>query len=194
LGIVSELLGIGVSQGILGRLGLRAILEAYVTLAYLSTKDDQSLWAAYRAYGQGQAKLAMLKVEDLIDTPSFVTAELLEQLASEDKGPEFLSINLGHWANADLRKLSDAAGVKQAYDRIYPWTSAFVHSNWAGVRAASTVTCGNPLHRLHAVIQPAGNALDDAMGDACDIADTMLSIVEKLYSVKLARVTVRAAV
>jgi hypothetical protein len=53
LNILSELLGIGVSQGILGRLGLRAILEAFVTLTYLRSKDDPSLWEGYRAYGQG---------------------------------------------------------------------------------------------------------------------------------------------
>jgi hypothetical protein len=192
LGITSELLGIGVSQGILGRLGLRAILEAYVSLAYLSGRDDPALWDSYRAYGQGQAKLAMLKVEDLAGPPLFVTTDLLEQMASEDRAAEFVSINLGHWANADLRKLSELAGVKGAYDRIYPWTSAFVHSNWASVRAASMATCGSPLHRLHAVIQPAGNALDDALGDARDIVDAMLTIVERLYNVTLARVTIRS--
>lgn len=194
LGLLSELLGIGVSQGVLGRLGLRAILEAYVTLAYLARKDDAATWESYRAYGQGQAKLAMLKVDELTDSPSFVTPEVLEQVASEDKAPEFLSINLGHRANADLRRLSDAASVKDAYDRIYPWTSAFIHSNWAAVGAASMRTCGNPLHRLHAVIQSAGNALDDVLGDACDLIDAMLALVETLYSVRLPRVSIRASV
>src|ERR1051326_3464136 len=140
LGLLCELLGMGVSQGVLGRLGLRAILEGYVTLAYLARKDDPALWESYRAYGQGQAKLAMLKVDELAHSPSFGTAELLEHVASEDKAPEFLSINLGHWANADLRRLSDAAGVKEAYNRLYPWTSAFMHSNWASIRASSMRT------------------------------------------------------
>jgi hypothetical protein len=184
-----ELLGIGTAQGILGRLGLRAIFEAYVTQIYLAVKDDPALWESYRAYGQGQAKLAMLKVDKFVDVPSFVTPDLLEQLAGEDKMPEYLSINLGHWANADLRKLSEIAGVKEVYDRLYPWTSAFVHANWASVRAASFALCGNPLHRLHAVLQPSGNALDDVVEDACDLIDEMLSTVERMYSVQITRVT-----
>lgn len=190
IGIVVELLGIGISQGVLGRLGLRAVLEAYITLCYLAGKDDPSLWEGYRAYGQGQAKLALLKVDEFADAPAFVTSELLDQVASEDKAPEYLSINLGHWANADLRRLSDAAGVKDAYDRIYPWTSAFVHGNWASVRATTTATCGNPLHRLHTVVQPSTNALDDVLGDACDLVDAMLTTVEQLYGVALPRLTV----
>ena len=190
LGILVELLGIGIAQGILGRLGLRAILEAYITLSYLASKDDPLLWEGYRTYGQGQAKLALLKVDEFVAAPSFVTSELLDQVASEDKAPEYLSINLGHWANADLRKLSDTAGVKDAYDRIYPWTSAFVHSNWASVRVTTMATCGNPLHRLHAVLQPSSNVLDDVLEDACDLAEAMLTIVNQLYGTTLPSVAV----
>ena len=183
LNILIELLGMGIAQSVLGRLGLRAVLEAYITLRYLATIDKPSSWEAYRAYGQGQAKLAMLKADEFEEAPGFVTPDLLEQFASEDKGPEFLSINVGHWANADLRKLSNLAGAKDAYDRIYPWTSAFVHANWAGVRAATMVTCGNPLHRLHSVTQPTGNVLDDVIADVCDLVDDMLLILGKLYEV-----------
>lgn len=190
LNILIELLGIGVAQGVLGRLGLRALLESYVTLAYLTTKDDQALWEGFREYGQGQAKLAMLKADDFVDPPKFVTTELLEQLASEDKAPYFLSINLGHWANQDLRKMSEVAGCKDDYDRIYPWTSAFVHGNWAAVRAACASVCGNPLHRLHAVIQPAGNALDDVIGEASELVEQMLDWLAKLYCIAVPSVTV----
>jgi hypothetical protein len=194
LGILTELLGFGVAQGILGRLGLRAMFEAFVTLRYLADKDDPALWEGYRTYGQGQAKLALLKVDELADAPAFVTSDLLNQLASEDKAPEYLSINLGHWANADLRRLSEGAGVKHVYDRIYPWTSAFVHGNWASVRATTMATCGNPLHRLHAVVQPSSNVLDDVLAEACDLADEMLAILEQLYGVTMPRVTVPESV
>jgi hypothetical protein len=185
LNILVELFGIGAAQGILGRLGLRAIFEAFATLMYLAAKDDPALWETYREYGQGQAKLAMLKTDDFSDPPGFVSPELLEELATEDKAPYFLSINLGHWASLDLRKVCEASDCKDEYDRIYPWTSAFVHANWAGVRAASMSICGNPLHRLHAVIQPAGNALGDVIDDACDLVDQMLDCLAKLYSITL---------
>ena len=185
LNVLVELFGIGAAQGILGRLGLRAIFEAFATMKYLTTQDNPALWEAYREYGQGQAKLAMLKADEFVDPPSFVSPELLEELAFEDKAPHFLQINLGHWANLDLRKLSETSGCKEEYDRIYPWTSAFVHANWAGVRAASVSICGNPLHRLHTVIQPAGNALGDVIDEAGNLVDGMFSCLAKLYSVAL---------
>jgi hypothetical protein len=185
LNILLELFGIGVAQGILGRLGLRAIFEAYITLLHMIEKDDPALWEGYREYGQGQAKLALLKVDSFVDPPAFVTAELLEELATEDKAPYMLDINLGHWANLDLRRLSDGIGRKDEYDRTYPWTSAFVHGNWAAVRAACFSICGNPLHRLHAVVQPCGNAFDDVIGEASELIQEMLDSVAKLYSVSL---------
>lgn len=55
--ILDELLGIGVGTGLLGRLGLRTILEAHISLHYLLSKDDDSLWKKWRSYGAGQAKL-----------------------------------------------------------------------------------------------------------------------------------------
>lgn len=192
LNILIELLGIGVAQGILGRLGLRAVFESCVTLRHLADKDDLALWEGFREYGQGQAKLAMLKADDFVDPPPFVTTEFLEEVATEDKAPYFLSINLGHWANQDLRKLSDAVGHKEEYDRLYPWTSAFVHGNWAAVRGSSMRVCGNPLHRLHAVVQPAGNAMGDVIEDACELVDQMLDCLAKLYKVALPSITLPA--
>jgi hypothetical protein len=45
------------------------------------------------------------------------------------------------------------------------------------------------LHRLHAVLQPSGNALDDVVEDACDLVDEMLSTVERMYNAQITRVT-----
>lgn len=187
VGIVAELLSLGVSQGILGRLGLRSLLEAYVTLKYLDATNDPALWQRYREYGQGQAKLAMLKLADAPDRAEFVSIELLRQVAGQDRAPLFVPINLGHWTNKDLRKLSEEAGVRDAYDRVYPWTSAFTHGNWAAVSAACTGVCMNPLHRLHAVLQPRVNTLDDVVGQASALADEMLETLARMHQVELPR-------
>jgi hypothetical protein len=185
LTLVEELLGLGVGQGVLGRLGLRSIFEASVTLGYLAAKDDPKLWEEFRLYGQGQAKLALLKAGEFDNPPAFVSLDLLEQIASQDKSHDYLSINLGNWTNLDLRKLSEISGMKPAYDRVYPWTSAFVHANWAAVQATVTATCGNPLHLLHSVQRPASNNLDDVVEDALQIVDAMLRTLERLFSVQL---------
>jgi hypothetical protein len=178
--ILSEILRMGNSTGILGRLGLRALLECHITLAYLVSRDDNSLWLTYRNYGSGQAKLAFLKLDD-DDLPNYVSKDLLEALASEDQWQEFVSINLGNWEKTNLRSMSEAAQVKPEYDRFYPWTSAYVHGNWAAIRSVAFDQCLNPLHRLHRILRETPIALDDVVSDACLITDQTLDLVDKLY-------------
>lgn len=49
----------------------------------------------YRNYGAGLSKLAYLKNVNEKNMPSFITKELLEQLANEDMWMEFQDIKLG---------------------------------------------------------------------------------------------------
>jgi len=50
------------------------------------------------SYGAGQAKLALLKREDMSShKPRFVTQAALEALANEDNFQVYVEINLGHW-------------------------------------------------------------------------------------------------
>jgi hypothetical protein len=156
-------------------------LECYVNLAYLAEKDSPQLWSSFRVYGAGQAKLAFLKISESEERPSFVTSEALESLANEDMYQEYLSIDLGHWEKSNLRRLSDEAGVKDEYDRYYPWTSTYSHGHWAAVRDSVFDVCGNPLHRLHRIPRPAARLLDDVVDDACKLVDRILGIVENCY-------------
>jgi hypothetical protein len=183
LAILDELVSIGNSTAILGRIGLRTLFECYVTLLHLKNRDDPTLWIAYRQYGAGQAKLAFLKLDDAATTPtpSSVDPEILRQLANEDRWLEFVSIDLGHWAATDLRKLSEDAGVKPDYDRLYPWTSAFTHGNWAAVRNSCFDLCINPLHRLHRRLRSDTANLGDVVADACELVDKILDTIDSLY-------------
>src|SRR5207248_3837174 len=132
LAILEELLCVGNSTSILGRIGVRTLLESYVTISHLKACDDPNLWMAYRQYGSGQAKLAFLKLDDPTgNIPISVNVDVLNQLANEDRWLEFVPVDLGHWAAKDLRKLSEDTGLKSEYDQLYPWTSAFTHGNWA---------------------------------------------------------------
>jgi len=193
LAILDELLRLGNSTAILGRMGLRALLECYVTLAYLSSETDKNIWQVYRTYGAGQAKLAFLKFDDgSVTPPDYVRIETLELLANEDRWLEFTEINVGHWDNSNLRSMSEKAGVKAEYDRYYPWTSGFIHGNWAAVRNTSFDLCMNPLHRLHRIIRDQTNTLEDVLPDACVLVDKILEVVDKRYPVFPERVTVEA--
>lgn len=192
LSLLKELLRIGASQSISARLVLRTIVESHVTLAYLTTKNSAELWKSYRVFGAGQAKLAYLKLEGSEEKPNYVDIETLSHLANEDMWEEFLQIDLGHWENANLRKLSTDAGVKSDYDQYYPWTSNFAHGHWGALRDTIFETCGNPLHRLHRVPRELARPLPDVIPDACALVDNILAIVSKCFPMLDARVTVES--
>ena len=191
LGLLEELLRVGSCHLISARTTLRTIAECYITLAYLAQKDDAELWQSYRVYGAGQAKLAFLKLDELDDEPSYVDVQTLEVLANEDMWQEFLNIDLGHWDNTNLRKISTETGVKDIYDRFYDWTSTFAHGHWGAVRDTAFDTCGNPLHRLHRIPRQSPRALPDVVPDACQLIDKILEIVSQLYPDFPHRVTVK---
>lgn len=149
ISIVEELGFHRIQVRIVGRLALRALVEANITLRYLAQKDDESLWKSYRVYGAGQAKLAFLKAQEIEgDLPPFIDESALHEIANEDIWQEFLDIDIGHWANSNLRKLAMECGAKDLYDKYYDWASTYTHSHWGAIRDTNFITCHNPLHRL----------------------------------------------
>jgi hypothetical protein len=164
-----------------GRLILRTLIEAYVTLSYLIKKDEPALWDAYRAYGSGQAKLAFLKLVESEQLPRYVDLQTLESLANEDLWQEFVNIDLGHWDNKDLRRMSEEIGVKNIYDKYYAWPSAFVHAQWAAVRNTVFEVCLNPLHRLHRIPRPPRLDLEDVSWDAIRLGNLLLDLINEAY-------------
>lgn len=177
--VLDEMLGIGIGTGILGRLGLRTILETHISLRYLLHKDDPELWKKWRVYGAGQAKLNALRFDELMDPPKHINQSTIEAIAGEDLWEEFLNIELGSWSGLDLRKISERAGVKDAYDAHYSWTSGYSHATWGPVRESCFETCGNPLHRLHRY--PKQQSLPDTISDACLLVNSILDDLDKSY-------------
>lgn len=179
LRLLEELLGIGIGQSILGRLGLRTILELHISLRYLLAEDDEEVWNKWRSYGAGQAKLNALKFDDNLDPPKHIDIESIERIAGEDLWEEFLNINLRNWCGLDLRRLSERTGLKDTYDKFYSWTSGYSHANWGPIREACYNTCGNPLHRLHRY--PEQQTLGDTVDDAAEIVDEVLADLDRAF-------------
>jgi len=154
-----------------------------ITLAYLLVKDDAELWRMYRNYGTGQAKLTFLKLikRDSKDLPQHVDIELLEQLANEDMWQEFVSIDFGHWAKLDVRRMAEEAGVKDVYDAYYVWPSGFVHGHWGAIRDSVFDLCANPLHRFHRIPRAMRVDMDDVCFDAIDIVNRVLHLLDQAY-------------
>lgn len=133
-------------------------------------------------YGAGQAKLAFLKAQELEgDLPPFMDEDALYAIANEDIWQEFLDIDVGHWANSNLRKLAIDCGAKALYDKYYDWTSAFSHGHWGAVRDTNFVTCHNPLHRLHRIPRFSHRSLNSVEVDAIELTNEMLDLLDRLF-------------
>ena len=179
LRILEEMMGIGIGSSILGRLGIRTILEVRINLAYLLANDTSELWKEWREYGAGQAKLNALRFDESIEPPTYINIDTIEGIASEDMWEEWQTINLGSWSGQDLRVLSEQTGLKEAYDRHYSWTSGYSHGSWGGVRESCYLTCLNPLHRLHRY--PQRVFLEDTVNDATRLVDEVLKHLDDAY-------------
>jgi len=192
LSILEELVRIQAATSIMARFALRTLLECTITLVYLAHKDDSDLWESYRVYGAGQAKLALLKLEEDEGPAEYVNLEELEELANDDAWEEFVEINLGHWDQSTLLRMAEEGGVRSLYDRYYPWTSAYIHGHWSAIRDSSFQHCMNPLHRLHRVPRSGARPLPDLLVDACAIVDQTLSVLANLYPPFVPRVSLRS--
>jgi len=170
-----------IGQTVAGRFLVRSALEAYITLSYLAKKDDSTIWTQYRNYGAGQMKLAYLKNVDTDALPKFLSIDLLESLANEDMWMEFQDINLGAWAERNLRTMAQESGVKDIYDRQYDTLSGYVHGNWGAVRHAVYADCANPLHRFHRIPIPPRVLVQDALPDLVALANLALDRLAGLY-------------
>lgn len=179
-------LGMSASRGDIefraeGRIVLRSLVEALITLKYLSKKDNKDEWKRYRNYGAGQSKLSLLKNINNEDIPSFVNIDELERYSNEDIWMELQDIDLGSWNNKSLRSMSQEIGCKAIYDQYYDWSSAFVHSNWGAVRDTVFQNCLNPLHKFHRVVSFPRIDMNGSNKDLVKLANMMLGDLNRLY-------------
>lgn len=176
-----ELAATRLHVGIAGRALLRILAESRITLAFLRQNDDDELWAKFRKYGAGQAKLALLKVEERGVELGYAASQVLEGLANEDFWQEFVPIDLGHWAGVDLRRMAEASGTKDVYDLLYGWPSSFVHGHWGAIRDACMVHCANPLHRFHRVPRLGHREFESTLMEGARLLNDILDDVSALF-------------
>jgi hypothetical protein len=186
-----ELLFYRAPLSIIGRLGMRALAEVYITFKYLLKKEktEPAIWDTYRDYGTGQLKLIYLKLKELNAELSSIEIEELNDLANEDRWVEFTPINLGHWDAENLRKMSEEVGLKDLYDKYYGYTSGFMHGAWGAVREAIYQKCVNPLHRFHRLPEFNLPLMPSVTEDARQIANEILECLCEAYPGFDARLT-----
>ncbi len=175
---------------ITGRLGLRALVEIYITLSYLLKKETEEpkVWDDYRSYGTGQVKLVYLKLKEMGQVINSCDIDSMDKIANEDRWLEFVSINLGHWDSANLRKMSEDVDLKEIYDKFYNYTSGFMHGNWGAVRESVYQKCLNPLHRYHRVPIFDLPLMPNITTDAQQIINKILECLSVAYPVFQSRI------
>lgn len=184
LALLSEIItGYTNDTGLAGRLILKSLVDCRVTLAYLLKKDDLSLYEKFRGFGTGQAKLALLKIQEIEGSiPSFITEDILNFLANEDIYQEYVTIELGNWYKEDLRTMSINSETKEDYDKYYGWASGYSHAQWSAMRDSCFTTCFNPLHKVHRIpLSTMHRPLERVLPDAVEITNKILLSITGIF-------------
>lgn len=188
LSLVGELVKTPFFLSPTGRIITRTIVECLINLTYLKKKDDPQLWDRYRAYGSGQAALALRKYLESGKAPEYVHIDRLEYLANEDITSELADINIGNWSGKKgIRVLAEEAGIMDIYNMHYNWTSGFTHAQWDAVRDSVFLTCLNPLHRRHTnLVTPV--PMPSVLYDCCELCNLLLDVLNDLYPNEVPRI------
>ena len=139
---------------------LRSLVEILINLAWLAIaeKTDGAIYAKFKDFGRGHAKLMKLHLEeaaDRIPAGSETLEDLVESIADEvnaEVTEELQDISLeATFSGKDLRKMALAAGVEDLYRLALAPMSSITHSEWPALARYALEYCRNPLHRLHRV-------------------------------------------
>jgi hypothetical protein len=133
-----------------GAILLRCLADTAITFIYLAKKGTKDDFARFVAYGEGQLKLLMLHLQDNYPeghSPEGASGEDLE--SSFTTMPEFIDIELGHWAGKDARRLAADVGLERLYRLVFTPASSDVHGTWLALARSHLTYCNESLHRFH---------------------------------------------
>ena len=154
LKIFIEIIERSLSASILGRHGLRTLIEIYIMLKYLQKKesDNPKIWMEYKLYGISKYKLILLKArESKLDGTSHFIPPIAEALVNEIRWEELIDVDLKYFDKQGIREKSIEVGEKELYDLFYDYDSNFSHGLWGAIRESSMLHCDNAAHRYHSI-------------------------------------------
>lgn len=165
----------------LSRIALRTIVENYINLSYLVSKNDEDLWKEFRNYWNWESKKAFLKLSETSNLPSFVKLSTLHWIANEDIWQEYVDIKLWDWWKSNLRNRAEEGWTKEIYDNFYDLTSWYTHWNWWAIKEQVYDVCLNPLHKYHRIPKTSKKTDYTVILDTIYIVNLILNIVFKKY-------------
>ena len=134
---------------------LRTMIETYLNLAWI-LRDPVQRAEDFIDYGLGQAKLILEHrraelTRQGIDPDADQVMKVGTAWLESQRFSFLTTVNVGHWADKDLRQMADEIGEGGLYRLAYVPFSAAVHSQWYHIARANLVICENPLHGFHRV-------------------------------------------
>lgn len=187
LKIFIEMTEKSLGNSILGRHGVRTIIEILIMLKYLLKResDKPNIWEEYKIYGIGKYKLILLKAREAdLDNSSHFVPPIAELLVNEIQWEEFTDIDLKYFDQHGIREKSIKSGEKKLYDLFYDYDSSFAHGLWGAVRESAMLYCDNAAHQYHAVPDiRADQELPDTVADSFKTMDKLLSLLIKTYDI-----------
>jgi hypothetical protein len=156
LKILSEINDNSLGNSILGRHGLRTIIEIYIMLKYLLKREDEQskIWEEYKLYGISKYKLVLLKAREsnsIIDETSHFSLPVVEAIVNEIRWEEFIDVDFNYFDKQGIRDKSKVVGEKELYDLFYDYETSFTHGMWGAVRESSMLHCNSADHQFHAI-------------------------------------------
>lgn len=188
LKIFSEINEKSLGNSILGRHGIRTIIEVYIMLKYLLKRENEQpkIWEEYKLYGISKYKLILLKAREsnTIDMTSHFSLPVTEALVNEIRWEEFIDIDLKYFDRQSIRDKSIDVGEKELYDLFYDYDSNFSHGLWGAIRESSMLHCNSADHQFHTLPDIYDNQnLPDVKSDSHKIMILLYTLLAELYDV-----------
>jgi hypothetical protein len=188
LKIFTEVNDKSLGNSILGRHGIRTIIEVYIMLKYLLKREIEQpkIWEEYKLYGVSKYKLVLLKARESssMDMTSHFALPVVEALVNEIRWEEFIDVDLNYFDKQGIRDKCIDVGEKELYDLFYDYDSSFAHGLWGAVRESSMLHCNSADHQFHTVpdIHDSQN-LPDVKSDGNKIMILLYTLLAGLYDV-----------
>ncbi len=187
LKIFIEMTEKSLGNSILGRHGVRTIIEVLIILKYLLKREsaNPNIWEEYKLYGMSKYKLILLKARetDIEKTAHFIPP-VADALVNEIRWEEFIDIDLKYFDKQNIREKSKDVGEKELFDLFYDYDSSFAHGLWGAVRESAMLRCDNATHQYHAVPDiNANQSLSDTKADSFRMMQKLLSLLTGIYDV-----------
>ncbi len=153
LKIFKEILEFGNGSSVLGRHGIRTIIEVYIMMKYMvkQEKDNSNIWTEYKLYGIGKYKMILLKSRESDNEIEHFVEPIANAIVNEIQSEEYTDVDLTYFDKKGIREKCIFVNEKVLYDLYYDYDTNYTHGLWGAVRESAMLVCDNPSHYYHSV-------------------------------------------